>query len=498
MSYRALIVASIVLLSLVPGVMGAPGVQILSVPSAGSSQYWISGVATDAAPAEHAVVAYVRVGSAWWGPKPTFADPLTSIRPDGFWDTTFVTGGYDDQATDFAVYLLPRSVVQAGVVPPELHGASSLPSSLEVYPHAVASRPTTTPLPVPTVRREGTDLVGLNFGPYLNGENPGWTVLSESTIVQRMQVVAPYTTWFRTFGVDRGLERVGPLAHSMGKKAAVGAWLSHDLAANRAQLEALVQVGRAGGADILIVGSETLERGNLTERELVTYLQWVREQVPGVPVATADTYGQFLAHRAVVEASDLLLVNIYPYWEGVSIENAVSRTRAAYLQVTAVAGGRPVIVSEMGWPDAGPTKGQAVPSAANAARFLREATDWAHAESVPYFYFEAFDEVWKASSGEGEVGAHWGIWDGNLGMKPGRLPLEPVVMVPGGTAPPTDTDADARCDDVNGNGRADFADVVLYFNQMSWIAANEPVASFDYNGNGRIDFADVVWLFNRI
>jgi exo-beta-1,3-glucanase (GH17 family) len=284
----------------------------------------------------------------------------------------------------------------------------------------------------------------------------------------------------------------------MGRKAAVGAWLSHDLAANRAQLEALVQVGRAGGADILIVGSETLERGNLTERELVTYLQWVREQVPGVPVATADTYGQFLRYPSVVEASDLLLVNIYPYWEGVSIENAVPRTRAAYLQMTAVAGGRPVIVSEMGWPDDGPTEGQAVPSAANAARFLREATDWAHAESVPYFYFEAFDEVWKASSGEGEVGAHWGIWDGNLGMKPGRLPLEPVVMVPGGTAPPTDTDADARCDDVNGNGRADFADVVLYFNQMSWIAANEPVASFDYNGNGRIDFADVVWLFNRI
>ena len=53
-------------------------------------------------------------------------------------------------------------------------------------------------------------------------------------------------------------------------------------------------------------------------------------------------------------------------------------------------------------------------------------------------------------------------------------------------------------DDVNGNGRKDFADVVLYFNQMTWIAANEPVAAFDYNGNGRIDFADVVWLFNHL
>ncbi len=70
--------------------------------------------------------------------------------------------------------------------------------------------------------------------------------------------------------------------------------------------------------------------------------------------------------------------------------------------------------------------------------------------------------------------------------------------MPGGIGVPTDTDGDGRYEDVNGNGREDFADVVLYFNQMGWIAANEPVAAFDLNGNGRIDFADVVALFNRL
>ncbi|MEN6342622.1 MAG: right-handed parallel beta-helix repeat-containing protein [Methanospirillum sp.] len=73
-----------------------------------------------------------------------------------------------------------------------------------------------------------------------------------------------------------------------------------------------------------------------------------------------------------------------------------------------------------------------------------------------------------------------------------------LVAVPGGAGAPTDTDGDGLYDDVNGNGRRDFADVVLYFNQMSWIAANEPVAAFDCNGNGRIDFADVAWLFARL
>ena len=73
-----------------------------------------------------------------------------------------------------------------------------------------------------------------------------------------------------------------------------------------------------------------------------------------------------------------------------------------------------------------------------------------------------------------------------------------IITVPGGTGVPTDPDADRKDDDVNGNGRKDFADVVLYFTQMIWIAANEPVPAFDYNGNGRIDFADVVWLFNHL
>lgn len=73
-----------------------------------------------------------------------------------------------------------------------------------------------------------------------------------------------------------------------------------------------------------------------------------------------------------------------------------------------------------------------------------------------------------------------------------------MTTVPGGTGTPTDINNDGKREDVNGNGRNDFADVVLYFNQMIWIAANEPPGPFDYTGNGRVDFADVVRLFERL
>ena len=73
-----------------------------------------------------------------------------------------------------------------------------------------------------------------------------------------------------------------------------------------------------------------------------------------------------------------------------------------------------------------------------------------------------------------------------------------LVALPGFTNAPTDPNGDCLFEDLNGNGRMDFNDVVLMFNQMQWIAANEPVSAFDFNGNGRIDFNDIVKLFGEI
>jgi PKD repeat protein len=73
-----------------------------------------------------------------------------------------------------------------------------------------------------------------------------------------------------------------------------------------------------------------------------------------------------------------------------------------------------------------------------------------------------------------------------------------IVPLPGFSNLPTDPDGDCLYEDLNGNNRLDFADVVLYFNQMEWIAANEPVSAFDFNRNGRIDFNDIVKIFGEI
>jgi PKD repeat protein len=99
-----------------------------------------------------------------------------------------------------------------------------------------------------------------------------------------------------------------------------------------------------------------------------------------------------------------------------------------------------------------------------------------------------------ALDGAGDPAISYRARAGGLAYARGRE----VVAVPPSTQRPTDTDGDGVYDDVNGNGRRDFADVVLYFDRMAWIAANEPITAFDCNGNGRIDFADAVRLFSRL
>ena len=71
---------------------------------------------------------------------------------------------------------------------------------------------------------------------------------------------------------------------------------------------------------------------------------------------------------------------------------------------------------------------------------------------------------------------------------PQQPPLAPNLNAP------TDLDGDGVFEDINGNGRLDFNDVVALFENLP----NAEVPFQDINGNGRIDFDDIVELFKQI
>lgn len=272
---------------------------------------------------------------------------------------------------------------------------------------------------VPPENNAGLKVAGLNFSPYIDGQDPNLgSYVDEEQLLQRMGIIKSYTNWIRTFSSSNGLEKSGSIAHALGLKAALGAWIGKDLSANEQEIENLISSAQAGEADMLVVGSEVLLRGDLSETAIVDYINRVKLAVPELPVSYADVYSILLSHPNIVDSVDIILVNYYPYWEGISIEIAVSAIHEWHEQVAAISKGKQIVVSETGWPSDGDIVGRAVPSAENAAFFFLNFVSWAQTSSVDYFYFEAFDESWKASYG-GPQGAHWGIWDKEGNLKPG-------------------------------------------------------------------------------
>jgi len=269
-------------------------------------------------------------------------------------------------------------------------------------------------------------LYGINFSPYMDGQNPDYgSKIDKKQITNRMKIIAPYTKWIRTYGTENGLEYAGPVAHEMGLKTAIGAWLSGDTEANERQISKLIDEAKAGNVDLAIVGSETLLRNDLSEDQLIKYIKRVKQSVPtSTKVTTADTYSELLDHPKVMDECDVIMYNSYPYWEGISIDNAIEVQDKYYKNLVKNAKNKPVIVSETGWPSAGSTIGNAVPSANNSARYFNDFVSWARKNNIQYFYFEAFDETWK-SVHEGTQGAYWGIWDKDGNMKPGMEKVFP-------------------------------------------------------------------------
>lgn len=259
---------------------------------------------------------------------------------------------------------------------------------------------------------------GLDFGPYIDDQDPNLgTQVTEQQLRDRMEIIAPYTGWIRTYGIIDGLENAGRIAHELGLKAAIGVWLSSDLSNNSLGMENLINVAKNGYVDLAIIGSETLFRGDLTEDQLVEYIEQFKNEVPSVPVTTADNYSWLLDNPKVMEVCDVILANYYPYWDGKDVEEALSHLHSVHKRVVYKANGKEVIVSETGWPSDGYQNGDAVPSEENACFYFLNFVSWARAEGVRFFYFEAFDEQWKATD-EGSQGAHWGVWDKDGILKP--------------------------------------------------------------------------------
>ena len=238
---------------------------------------------------------------------------------------------------------------------------------------------------------------GLCFSPYEEGQKPG-DPITEAQIRRRLEIIAPYTKWIRSFSCTEGNDLIPKLAKEYGLKTLVGAWLGDDKTTNDKEIKALIKLSKDGFVDIAAVGNEVMYRGDLSEIELLNHIQDFKTAVPNVEVGYVDAYYEFTDRPKITEACDVILANCYPYWEECHMNYSLLYMKQMYQQALRAGQGKKVIITETGWPSQGSDLGVSHPSHDNALKYFINAQLWSDQDQIEMFYFSSFDESWKVGS----------------------------------------------------------------------------------------------------
>ncbi len=261
------------------------------------------------------------------------------------------------------------------------------------------------------------------YSPYRDGQAPGGAQPSQAQVRADLEMLKPYVDGVRVYGTDGANAFVPALCDELGIDLHLGAWID-GLPSDEPNVRALAQIVNDAHPSIktAIVGNEVLERADdngVTEARLLELIGIYKSELTNTTVKTAaaDTYPEWMVMRPNLAAAvDVVIWHTYGYWAGMSIEGAYSLVSKRYDEMLAAYPNQPLILGETGWPtmyerSSADGTTTAVGSEANQARFYRESLAGMRARNLPMWMFSAIDEQWKASSGEGMVGAHWGIWD---------------------------------------------------------------------------------------
>ena len=250
---------------------------------------------------------------------------------------------------------------------------------------------------------------GICFSLYEGDQQPG-DIVSDDQIIRRLKILKPYTTSIRTFSSLGEHSRIVEIAKDMGFKTLVGAWLSDDFESNDKEIEGLIELANKGLVDVAAVGNEVIYRKELSEEQLISYINNVKENIKNIPVGYVDAYYEFRDRPNITNACDVILANCYPFWEGCAAEYSLLYMKDMFNEALKASNGKKVIITETGWPSQGSDLWGAHPSYRNYLKYFINAQLWSKEKEIEMFYFSSFDESWKVEA-EGDVGAYWGLWD---------------------------------------------------------------------------------------
>jgi exo-beta-1,3-glucanase (GH17 family)/cellulose synthase/poly-beta-1,6-N-acetylglucosamine synthase-like glycosyltransferase len=259
-------------------------------------------------------------------------------------------------------------------------------------------------------------LTSVSYAPFDAGARPDkGDAARVEQIRSDLARIAPLTQSIRLYSSTGGVEMVPDIAAEERLRVTVGAWIDGDEARNEREISAAIDLARRHhNVKSIIVGNETVFRGEKTAAEMVQLIQRVKRSTR-VPVSTGEIWHVWIEHPELVSAVDYIAAHILPYWEGFSHEQAVNQAILIYEKLRRAYPGKRVVIAEFGWPSAGYNLKSAEPGRAEQAIVLRDFASRARAYGIDYNIVEAIDQPWKTF--EGGVGPYWGMLDASREAK---------------------------------------------------------------------------------
>jgi exo-beta-1,3-glucanase (GH17 family)/glycosyltransferase involved in cell wall biosynthesis len=256
-------------------------------------------------------------------------------------------------------------------------------------------------------------LNSVSYSPFQGSAHPddGGNRPTEAQIRNDLKTIAPLTRTIRLYSSTGGVELVPAIANEFGLKVTVGVWLDKNTKRNEREIRSAIDLVRKNrNVNGVVVGNETIYRGELKVEDLIKTIQQVKREIGGqVPVTTGEIWSVFVEHPELTSSVDFVAAHVLPYWEGVPAAGAVDQAVTIYQRLRQAFPGKRIVIAEFGWPSAGYNRQGAEPGKLEQATVLRSFVARATALGMDYNIIEAFDQPWKTF--EGSVGAYWGLFD---------------------------------------------------------------------------------------
>ncbi|MBW6515560.1 MAG: glycosyl hydrolase family 17 [Candidatus Cloacimonetes bacterium] len=277
----------------------------------------------------------------------------------------------------------------------------------------------------------------VSYGCYREGQAPGRLGPSKDEILEDLEIIIKHWNLIRVYNADEDTERILEVIeeNDLPIKVMLGIWLENEennMQARRSNIENTLRGIELTNnfpdiVKIVNVGNETQvfwSGHKLETASLIRYIRAVRNYT-SVPVTTADDYNFWnkAESKVVADELDLIVIHIYPLWNGKTLNNAIDWLDETYKIAQDEHPQKNLILGEVGWAtDYDPEKkgegeqGTLVKGEVSVDAqeiFLLELDQWVHKNKVITFLFEVFDEPWKGggeASGPNDIEKNWGVF----------------------------------------------------------------------------------------